>query len=57
LGVTTYIYFWPARYLRADTKVIKDEQDMASVDHAATPIPDLTQTGERPVETVQEVKK
>jgi hypothetical protein len=27
------------------------------VDHAATPIPDLTQTGERPVETVQEVKK
>jgi hypothetical protein len=57
LGVTTYIYFWPARYLRADTKVIKDEQDMASVDHAATPIPDLTQTGERPVEAVQEVKK
>ncbi|KAH8088115.1 integral to membrane protein [Filobasidium floriforme] len=57
LGVTTYIYFWPARYLRADTKVIKDEQDMSSVDHAATPIPDLTQTGERPVEAVQEVKK
>jgi hypothetical protein len=55
--VTTYIYFWPARYLRTDTKVVKEEQDMASVDHAATPIPDLTQTGERPVEAVHEIKK
>lgn len=59
LGVTTYIYFWPARYLRADTKITKDEQDVSSLDQPGTgaPLPDLTRAGSRQGEVVEEVKR